>query len=129
MTTLQSLNLSGNLIETIPMGFVKKLRSLRVLKLANNRISSVSCPCYRCLFIVVDYQVHHEMLFALQLSEIVKIRNFHDLQSLTVAGNPLCDLSHHRAYIVFHLRTLEQLDGQNITLNERSAANTRFAQG
>ena len=79
-----------------------------------------------------QYFKHHSYLLCcnfFQLSEMVKLRNFHDLQSLTIAGNPLCDLSHHRAYIVFHLRTLDQLDGQNITLNERSAANTRFAQG
>ncbi|XP_077968692.1 centriolin-like isoform X1 [Styela clava] len=102
LTSLQSLNLNGNMIETIPIWFVKKLRAMRILRIGHNQISS--------------------------LSEIVKLRNFHDLQSLTIAGNPLCDLAHHRSYTVFHLRTVDQLDGQNVTVNERSAANTRFAQ-
>lgn len=86
---------------------------------------------YGYIYVVFIYSVIISSKFTIlfQLSELIKLRNLHDLISLTIAGNPLCDLSHHRSYIIFHLRTLEQLDGQTITVNERAASSTRFAQG
>ncbi|KFP34715.1 Centriolin [Chlamydotis macqueenii] len=42
MQNLQKLNLSGNEIEHIPVWVGKKLRSLRILNLKQNKISSVS---------------------------------------------------------------------------------------
>lgn len=40
--SLQKLNLAGNEIEHLPMWLGKKLRSLRILNLRKNKISSVS---------------------------------------------------------------------------------------
>ena len=42
LTSLQVLNLNGNKIETIPLWLAKKLKALRVFKLARNHIQSVS---------------------------------------------------------------------------------------
>ena len=42
MTSLQILNLTGNNIERIPGWIGKKLKSLRVFRIAKNRIESVS---------------------------------------------------------------------------------------
>ena len=45
LTQLQHLNLSGNLIEHVPAWLGKKLKALRVLKLAKNQLQSVSKFC------------------------------------------------------------------------------------
>lgn len=42
LTSLQVLNLSGNKIEIIPLWLGKKLKSLRIFKIARNRIQTVS---------------------------------------------------------------------------------------
>jgi len=41
LTSLQVLNLTGNKIETIPLWLAKKLKTLRVLKIASNCIQLV----------------------------------------------------------------------------------------
>ena len=68
-------------------------------------------------------------MFLFQLQELHKLRPLKDLNVLTVADNPVAQLNHCRAYIVFHMVTLETLDCQRITLQERHHANTRFGQG
>lgn len=42
MQNLQKLNLAGNEIERVPAWVGKKLRSLRILNLKQNKVSSVS---------------------------------------------------------------------------------------
>ena len=42
MLKLQSLNLSGNQITSLPQQMMKKLRSLKLLKLSHNKLDSVS---------------------------------------------------------------------------------------
>ncbi len=43
MGKLEELNLNGNQITSIPRQYMKKLRSLKVLKLSHNKLESVSC--------------------------------------------------------------------------------------
>ena len=69
------------------------------------------------------------LLFILQLQEVSKLHSLKNLTQMTIAENPVSRLPHCRSYLVFHLRTLEGLDGQGITLQERHVAQTRFAQG
>uniref|UniRef100_H2YWP8 Centriolin n=1 Tax=Ciona savignyi TaxID=51511 RepID=H2YWP8_CIOSA len=99
---LQILNVEGNSIEKIPSWLPKKLRALRTLRLAENRITS--------------------------LNDIIRLRSLHDLHVVSVAGNDLCELPHYRHYIIFHLRSLDQLDGRNISSVERNEAASRFSQ-
>ncbi|XP_012940958.1 centriolin [Aplysia californica] len=101
LTALQSLNVSDNQIEHIPLWLAKKLRALRTFRVARNNINS--------------------------LSEVSKLKPLPDLIQLDVAGNPLTELPHSRLYIVFHLRTVEILDGQSVGDSERSQAQDRFA--
>ena len=63
------------------------------------------------------------------MSEINKLRPLRDLTQLTIAENPVTQIPHCRAYIIFILRTLSTLDGQNIAQQERDSADSRFAQG
>ncbi|XP_015734621.1 centriolin isoform X3 [Coturnix japonica] len=97
---LQKMNLAGNEIEHIPVWVGKKLRSLRILNLKQNKVSS--------------------------LHEVAKLKPLQDLTSLFLAGNPVASLPHYRLYVIFHLRALENLDGQPVTNHERQEALKRF---
>ncbi|NWU84643.1 CNTRL protein, partial [Onychorhynchus coronatus] len=100
MQNLQKLNLAGNEIEHIPVWVGKKLRSLRVLNLKQNKLSS--------------------------LHDIAKLKPLQDLTSLFLADNPVGNLPHCCLYTIFHLRALENLDGQPVTNHDRQEALERF---
>ncbi|XP_067868451.1 centriolin [Heterodontus francisci] len=100
MVNLQNLKLAGNYIEQIPVWVGKKLRSLRVLNLKQNNITS--------------------------LQDIAKLKPLKELTSLALADNPLARLPHYRLYVIYHLRSLNCLDGQPVTIQERQEAHERF---
>ncbi|XP_054704754.1 centriolin isoform X2 [Grus americana] len=100
MQNLQKLNLARNEIEHIPAWVGKKLRSLRILNLKQNKVSS--------------------------LHDIAKLKPLQDLTSLFLADNPVVSLPHYRLYTIFHLRALENLDGQPVTNHDRQKALERF---
>ncbi|NWT58666.1 CNTRL protein, partial [Erythrocercus mccallii] len=100
LQNLQKLNLAGNEIEHIPMWVGKKLRSLRSLNLKQNKVSS--------------------------LHDIAKLKPLQDLTSLFLAENPVASLPHYCLYTIFHLRALENLDGQPVTNHDRQEALERF---
>ncbi|NWS40158.1 CNTRL protein, partial [Probosciger aterrimus] len=100
MQNLQKLNLAGNEIEHIPVWVGKKLRSLRILNLKQNKVSS--------------------------LHDIAKLKPLQDLTSLFLADNPVVSLPHYCLYTIFHLRALENLDGQPVTNHDRQEAVERF---
>ncbi|XP_078282015.1 centriolin isoform X2 [Rhinoraja longicauda] len=100
MVNLQNLMLAGNYIEQIPAWVGKKLRSLRVLILKQNNITL--------------------------LQDISKLKSLKELTSLILTDNPLASLPHYRQYVIYHLRSLNYLDGQPITFQERQEAHDRF---
>ncbi|CDQ81110.1 unnamed protein product [Oncorhynchus mykiss] len=100
MASLQLLNLSSNDIEHVPLWLAKKLRSLQTLNLQRNKISS--------------------------LHELSRLKPLKNLTELTLAENPIANLPHYRLFLVFHLRSLETLDGQPISQEEREQAPQRF---
>ncbi|NXV12281.1 CNTRL protein, partial [Cepphus grylle] len=100
MQNLQKLNLAANEIEHIPVWVGKKLRSLHILNLKQNKVSS--------------------------LHDIAKLKPLQDLTSLFLADNPVVSLPHYRLYTIFHLRALENLDGQPVTNHDRQEALERF---
>ncbi|NXG04781.1 CNTRL protein, partial [Sakesphorus luctuosus] len=100
MQNLQKLNLAGNEIEHIPVWVGRKLRSLQVLNLRHNKVSS--------------------------LHDIAKLKPLQDLTSLFLADNPVGNLPHYCLYTIFHLRALENLDGQPVTNQDRQEAQERF---
>ncbi|XP_029392324.1 centriolin isoform X3 [Mus pahari] len=101
MCNLQKLNLAGNEIEHIPAWFAKKLKSLRVLNLKGNKISS--------------------------LQDVSKLKPLQDLTSLILIDNPVVALPHYLQFIIFHLRSLECLEGQPVTTQDRQEAFERFS--
>ncbi|NWW08687.1 CNTRL protein, partial [Oreocharis arfaki] len=100
LQNLQKLNLAGNEIEHIPVWVGKKLKSLRSLNLQQNKVSS--------------------------LHDIAKLKPLQDLTSLFLAENPVASLPHYCLYTIFHLRALENLDGQPVTNHDRQEALERF---
>ncbi|XP_012576987.1 PREDICTED: centriolin [Condylura cristata] len=101
MCNLQKLNLAGNEIEHIPAWLGKKLKSLRVLNLKGNKISS--------------------------LQDVSKLKPLQDLTSLMLVENPIVTLPHYLQFIIFHLRSLESLEGQPVTTQHRQEAFERFS--
>ncbi|XP_017358796.1 centriolin isoform X3 [Cebus imitator] len=101
MCNLQKLNLAGNEIEHIPLWLGKKLKSLRVLNLKGNKISS--------------------------LQDISKLKPLQDLISLNLVENPIVTLPHYHQFTIFHLRSLESLEGQPVTTQDRQEAFDRFS--
>ncbi|ESP04370.1 hypothetical protein LOTGIDRAFT_136351, partial [Lottia gigantea] len=99
---LQTLNVTGNQIEHIPVWLSRKLKALRTFRISRNKLES--------------------------LSEVSKLKSLSDLSTLDISENPLAEISHHRLYIIFHLKPLETLDGQQVLQTERSTAQERFAQ-
>ncbi|KAG8518835.1 Centriolin [Galemys pyrenaicus] len=99
MCNLQKLNLAGNEIEHIPAWFGKKLKSLRVLNLKGNKISS----------------------------DVSKLKSLQDLTSLMLVENPVVTLPHYLQFTIFHLRSLESLEGQPVTTQDRQDAFERFS--
>nr|XP_055056552.1 centriolin isoform X4 [Misgurnus anguillicaudatus] len=100
MPCLQILNLAFNNIDHLPMWLAKKLRSLHTINLQGNKIFS--------------------------LHEMAKLKLLKNLTSLTLAENPVAGLPHYHLFLIFHLRSLEILDGQPISAQEREEANRRF---
>jgi hypothetical protein len=60
------------------------------------------------------------------VERLVPLRN---LSVLTLQGNPLAELAHARLFSVYQLPSLEVLDAEAITEDERAAASRRFARG
>ncbi|XP_055283759.1 centriolin isoform X2 [Moschus berezovskii] len=101
MHNLQKLNLAGNEIEHIPVWLGKKLKCLRVLNLKANKISS--------------------------LQDVSKLKPLQDLTSLILAENPVVTLPHYLQFTIFHLRSLESLEGRPVTTQDRQEAFERFS--
>ncbi|KAF6327122.1 centriolin [Rhinolophus ferrumequinum] len=101
MCNLRKLNLAGNEIEHIPAWFGKKLKSLQVLNLKGNKISS--------------------------LQDVSRLKPLQDLTSLILTENPIVTLPHYLQFTIFHLRSLESLEGQPVTTQDRQDAFERFS--
>ncbi|XP_054942973.1 centriolin isoform X6 [Physeter macrocephalus] len=101
MHNLQKLNLAGNEIEHIPVWLGKKLKCLRALNLKGNKISS--------------------------LQDVSKLKPLQDLTSMILAENPVVTLPHYLQFTIFHLRSLESLEGQPVTTQDRQEAFERFS--
>lgn len=65
----------------------------------------------------------------LQLYEVSRLRSLSSLSELAMSGNPACSLQHSRLFLLYHLRTLDRLNGLPITQEERGHAHQRFSAG
>lgn len=60
--------------------------------------------------------------FVTYLHEITKLKPLKNLMSVTLAESPIFSLPHYHLFLIFHLRSLEMLDGQPISAQEREQA-------
>jgi len=75
------------------------------------------------------YTARNVIYVMTQLEEIWKLRPLNNLVELQMSDNPVTQLPHSRLYVIFHLRTLDFIDGKQISFEERQAAHLRFNQG
>ena len=64
-----------------------------------------------------------------QLQDVSKLKPLQDLTSLVLIDNPVVALPHYLQFIIFHLRSLESLEGQPVTTQDRQEAFERFSLG
>lgn len=64
-----------------------------------------------------------------QLQDVSKLKPLQDLTSLILAENPVVTLPHYLQFTIFHLRSLESLEGQPVTTQDRQEAFERFSLG
>lgn len=64
-----------------------------------------------------------------QLQDISKLKPLQDLTSLILLENPIVTLPHYLQFTIFHLRSLESLEGQPVTTQDRQEAFERFSLG
>jgi hypothetical protein len=102
LTALEELHAADNSVRKIPQGFAR-LGALRVLQLAGNQIG--------------------------KLAELEALRACGNLTRFNIERNPAADIAHARPYLVFHLPSVDLLDGEEVLECEREAARVRFEQG
>lgn len=64
-----------------------------------------------------------------QLQDVSKLKPLQDLTSLILIENPIVTLPHYPQFTIFHLRSLESLEGQPVTTQDRQEAFERFNLG
>lgn len=99
---LRSLFLSHNMIRTID-GDIPRLRHLRVLLLAYNRLANL---------VAVSTQ----------------LKRLRDLRELDLRGNPLCDELGYRPYLIREQPQLELLDRRLVQMEERNTVVSQLVQ-
>lgn len=68
-------------------------------------------------------------VISFQLQDISKLKPLQDLISLILVENPVVTLPHYLQFTIFHLRSLESLEGQPVTTQDRQEAFERFSLG
>lgn len=61
------------------------------------------------------------------LQDVSKLKPLQDLTSLILLENPVVALPHYIQFTIFHLRSLESLEGQPVTTQDRQEAFERFS--
>ena len=99
LTSLERLNMTGNNIEHIPVE-IQKLQYLVSLRLERNKVKNIS--------------------------EVMHLCHLHNLVTFTFRGNPCASSAHSNLFIVYQLRFLDTLDGQNVSLMTKKKARETF---
>lgn len=81
--------------------------------------------------LVYDFKVNYSntAVVLFQLQDVSKLKPLQDLTSLILIENPIVTLPHYSQFTIFHLRSLESLEGQPVTTQDRQEAFERFNLG
>lgn len=141
-SSLQSLDLSGNLIHAIEAAHLAGLPRLQELSLARNKLRSLSgIEILAGSLVRLDASgnlvdsladgclLKCELLEELNLAgnniksplEVEGLSRLPHLSLLDLRVNPVSSTASARLFTVFHLRALVRLDGADVTLQERQA--------
>ena len=101
LSLLEVLNLSGNSIKELPKAALEPLKCLKTLKIAKNKISS--------------------------LSEIGNLSILPNLESLSILGNPVCEIEEYLLFVAYYVPSIEALDGNLINSQQRQKASRKHA--
>lgn len=120
----ECLDLSDN--DLIKLGNFPPLKRLRVLMLANNRISRISPDCFDPIPHIISLVLTGNKLEKLvDLEPVTKLVN---LERLSLMDNPVTKVKHFRPYMIHKSsKTLRILDFNRIKDKERKAASLLFA--
>ncbi|XP_065365575.1 protein tilB [Calliphora vicina] len=110
---LKILLLQSNLISKIENLY--KLKRLEYLNLALNNIERVENLEKLESLNKLDLTLN----FIGELTSIESLKNNYNLRSLILTGNPCCDYTNYREFVIATLPQLESLDCQEITLTQK----------
>eukprot|EP00794_Sanderia_malayensis_P015979 gene15979-17589_t len=124
LTNLEILDLSNNRIERIDG--IETLQQLSVLNLENNKINAIPRFVGKKLKCLKTFKIARNNINSLH--EMYKLRPLCNLVELSIEENPMCSLSHHKQMVCFLLRSIERLDGEIVTAEQRKDSDERFQQ-
>ncbi|KNG82437.1 conserved leucine-rich repeat protein [Aspergillus nomiae NRRL 13137] len=128
---LEILDLHGNLLRSLPIGF-RRLQRLHTLNLSNNKLSLEDIQIIMEMGSVKDLKLAKNQL---QGAFLADIKNLHNLEVLDLHGNSLTELPDELAYLTSlrilnvgdnHLSTLPFEGLSKLSLKELSAPNNRL---
>lgn len=115
--------------------------TVETVLLANNNISSVdalnsesdqsnsSPPSQQNASTKTPTESHSSLLLLLLVnnnisafSELAKLRQFRNLETLFMIGNPICDQHHYRHFLIWLLPKLRIIDGEKVKSKDKSAS-------
>lgn len=114
------LDLSFNNIEKIEG--LDNLSKLRDLSLYNNQITKLEC--LNALEKLEVFSIGNNQLT--EYSNILYLRNFKELKTLCLRGNPFCDRDDFMLYVLAHLNQIIYLDYRLIDDNTRAEGTKKF---
>eukprot|EP00741_Cyanophora_paradoxa_P011210 tig00020554_g10830.t1 len=118
---LKKLDLGKNRIAKVEG--LEHLAHLAQLSLEDNEISSLH-GLHRLTSLMELYIGNN------RIADLKEVQQLKDLPKLIIAdfsGNPVCDDSEYRGYVIYHLRKLKVLDGVGIEAGEQSAAREKYS--
>lgn len=126
---IENLELTNDSVQAIDLTNNQILRfcdvptrpDLEVLLLANNNISTIGkCGALSLQLLLLA----NNNLGA--FSDLVQLRQFEELQTLVMVGNPITEKHHYRLFLIWLLPSLRVLDFSKVKQAERAAATDLF---
>ncbi|KAK4469108.1 hypothetical protein MN116_006694 [Schistosoma mekongi] len=124
LTKLQCLLLSNNKITIINELQFKSLNNLHILSLRNNQLEQINDIEY-CKQLTELYLGNNQLKDIKIILNLKKLPNLHILE---LTGNNILiqSINHYRYQIIYYLKSIKYLDGNEITINELNQSNELF---
>ncbi|XP_052120112.1 leucine-rich repeat-containing protein 9-like [Frankliniella occidentalis] len=117
---LIKLDLSRNYLRAVPL--LKPLQNLQFLDLSSNQLQSL-CGLEEMTSL---RELHLANNYIRTLQELQPVRRLHRLNVLDLTGNDVSDDINFKKFVIFHLRNLESVNGQEVMDGDLVAARETF---